>query len=316
VKKTIRIATRKSPLALWQANYVKDLLQNSHPELEIELMGMLTVADKMLVTPLNKIGGKGLFVKELEHAILEHRADIAVHSIKDMPIELPDGLQLAVICKREDPRDVLVATNYQSLLDLPSGSILGTSSLRRKAQALAIRPDLMVKPLRGNVGTRLQKLADGEFDAIILAAAGLKRLQLESKIKMFFNVEQMLPAAGQGAIGIECREDDEFVKTLLQPFDDPITRFEILSERIITAQLGGSCQLPVAAHGQCVDDLLTLKALVAYPNGIHIIRTQKSGPKQFAEQIGLAAAEDLIAQGARELIATVLAENETPDDYE
>jgi hydroxymethylbilane synthase len=315
MRKTIRIATRKSPLALWQANLVKDLLLKSYPDLEVELMGMLTVADKMLVTPLNKIGGKGLFVKELEQAILEHRADIAVHSIKDMPVELPDGLQLAVICKREDPRDAFVCPHYQSIFDLPTGAVLGTSSLRRKAQALAIRPDLIIKPLRGNVGTRLQKLADGDFEAIILAAAGLKRLQLASKINTLFSTQQMLPATGQGAIGIECREDDAFIQAILKPFDDQQTRFEIISERVITAQLGGSCQLPVAAFAQCKEDLLTIDALVAYPDGTYIIRSRKSGPKQFAEQIGLAAAEDLIAQGARELIATVLADNETQNNH-
>jgi hydroxymethylbilane synthase len=309
MKTTIRIATRKSPLALWQANFVKDRLQEQHPELHVEFLGIQTVADKMFNTPLNKIGGKGLFVKELEQAILDHHADIAVHSIKDMPVELPDGLALTVICKREDPRDAFVSPHYKSILDLPIGSVLGTSSLRRKAQALALRPDLEVKPLRGNVGTRLQKLQDGEFDAIILAAAGLKRLQLEHLIASYFSIQDMLPAAGQGAIGIECRAGDDAITSLLKPLDDLDTRFEILAERAVTAKLGGSCQLPIAAHARCEDNMLTLNALVGTSDGRLLLQTQQSGPKTSAQEIGLTGAQDLITQGAEEIIQLALAEN-------
>jgi hydroxymethylbilane synthase len=306
---SLRIATRKSPLAMWQANYIRDSIIYHNPQVEVELLALLTKADKLLATPLNKIGGKALFVKELEMAILEHQADIAVHSIKDLPGELPDGLILTAICKREDPRDVLICSHHKSFSALPSGSVIGTSSLRRSAQVLALRPDLKILPLRGNVGTRLEKLDEGEFDAIILAAAGLKRLELTHRITEYFSTDQILPAAGQGAIGIEGRHNDHQHFTLVNFLDHYVTRQEILAERAVTGQLGGSCQFPIAAHAQTEHEQLKLKALVADPNGQTLIRTEKMGPHEFAEEIGFEAAEDLISQGALELLAKIQSDN-------
>ncbi len=306
---SIRIATRRSPLAMWQTNYVRDCIVNQFPHVEVELLALLTKADKLLATPLNKIGGKALFVKELEKAILEHQADIAVHSIKDLPAELPNGLIVTAVCKRGDPRDVLICNNHKSLSALPSGSIVGTSSLRRSAQVLALRPDLKILPLRGNVGTRLEKLDEGEFDAIILAAAGLKRLELTHRITEYFSIDQILPAAGQGAIGIEGRHNDHQHFALVNFLDHYITRQEVLAERAVTGQLGASCQFPIAAHAQTDQEQLKLKALVSDINGQTIIRTEKIGPHEFAEEIGFEAADDLIAQGALELLAKVQSDN-------
>jgi hydroxymethylbilane synthase len=303
---TIRIATRKSPLAVVQADGIRDCLIQRYPQLEVELLTMLTKADKLLATPLSKIGGKGLFVKELEKAILEHQADIAVHSIKDMPADLPDGLMLAIICKREDPRDCFVSNHYENLFALPQGATVGTSSLRRQAQVLALRSDLNIVPLRGNVGTRLDKLDKGDFDAIILAAAGLKRLNLTDRIAHYFSIDEILPAAGQGAIGIECRASDKTLLSSLSYLDNHHSRQEVLAERAMTAPLGGSCQFPIAAYASCHEDLLTLRGLVADPSGVTLLRTQQSGPVESAAQIGLAAAQDLIAQGAKELLEQVL----------
>lgn len=308
-KAVLRIATRKSPLAFWQANFVKHLLQQQYENLEIELFGILTVADKMLATPLTKIGGKGLFVKELEKAILEHQADIAVHSIKDMPAELPDGLQLAIALKREDPRDAFVSNKYNDLYELPAGAVIGTSSLRRQAQILALRPDLNVKNLRGNVGTRLKKLDENEFDAIILAAAGLIRLELMHRIKCYFEIDQILPAPGQGAIGIECRSTDKNTIALFKPFDDQNTQSCILAERAMTEQLGGSCQFPIAAHATISQGKLVLKGLVSNIKGTTILRTIQEGLLEQANEIGKLAAQELIHQGANELLDEILCEN-------
>lgn len=307
MRTTVRIATRKSRLAMWQANFIKELLQKKHPEIDVELLGLLTTADKMLATPLNKIGGKGLFVKELEKAILEHEADIAVHSIKDLPGELPDGFELAVVCKREDPRDAFISNKYQSLEDLPSGACIGTSSLRRQAQILAQRSDIVVKPLRGNVGSRLEKLDDGEFDAIILAVAGLKRLQLSERIASYFSIDKMLPAAGQGAIGIECRLKDKVIGNIISFLNDVNTHYAILAERVVVEKLGGSCQFPIAAHAILENNQLLLKALVSDPTGNKLLTTQKMGPIDHAQEIGLEAAEDLIAQGAFMLLQKIVA---------
>lgn len=230
-KNVLRIATRKSALALWQAEFVKAELEKFHADLEVELVPMSTKGDKILDTPLAKIGGKGLFVKELEQAMLEGRADIAVHSMKDVPVEFPDGLELHTICEREDPRDAFVSNNYQSLAELPAGSVVGTSSLRRQCQIRAVRPDLVIKDLRGNVNTRLAKLDAGEFDAIILAAAGLIRLEMAERIASFVTVEDSLPANGQGAVGIECRSDDAQVQAWLAPLEHSETRMRVLAER-------------------------------------------------------------------------------------
>jgi hydroxymethylbilane synthase len=302
MKQTVRIATRKSPLALWQANFVRTHLKRHHPNIEVELHAMMTTGDKLFATPLNEIGGKGLFVKELERAILEHKADIAVHSIKDMPTELADGLELAVVCKRDDARDAFVSNHYETLLALPKGAILGTSSLRRQAQILALRPDLVVYPLRGNVGTRLSKLDRGEFDAIILAAAGLQRLEMSSRIRSYLPLDIMLPASGQGAIGIECRYKDKSILDLISFLKDLNTHYAITSERVLSRKLGGSCQLPLAAHAKVEGDKLYLKALVGEVQGRRILRTDKFGPKEKAEGIGIEAAEDLMRQGASALL--------------
>ena len=237
----IRIATRKSPLALWQAHFVKDALQAAHPGLEVELVTMVTKGDIILDTPLAKVGGKGLFVKELEVAMLEGRADLAVHSMKDVPVDFPEGLGLVTICEREDPRDAFVSNTYNNIDELPQGAVVGTCSLRRQCQLKEYRPDLVIKELRGNVGTRLGKLDAGEYDAIILAAAGLKRLELEERIRSFIEPEQSLPAVGQGAVGIECRVDDERLLKLLEPLNHQDTADRVRCERAMNLTLEGGC---------------------------------------------------------------------------
>lgn len=308
MKKSIRIATRNSPLALWQANFVKDKLEEIYPDLTVTLLGIQTQGDKMLGTPLNKIGGKGLFVKELEKAILDGEADIAVHSIKDMPTDLPEHLTLAVVLKRGDSRDAFVANRYDDLTALPERALIGTSSLRRQSQVLAIRPDLQVLPLRGNVGTRLAKLDSGDFDAIILASAGLQRLGLENKIKMNFTPQQMLPAAGQGAIGVECRSADSVTLELLSILNDEDTRAEIMAERALTKVLGGSCQFPIAAHATVTENKLVLNGYISNIDGSRILKTHQVGRKEDAKEIGTTASSDLINQGALEILKEVLAE--------
>lgn len=313
MKNTIRIATRKSPLAIAQSEFVRSCILQNHPEIEVELLTMLTTADKLLATPLNKIGGKGLFVKELEKAILEHRADIAVHSIKDMPAELPESLMLGIVCKREDPRDCFVSNNFNTLLELPDGATVGTSSLRRRAQILALRPDLKIIPLRGNVGTRIEKLDNGDFDAIVLAVAGLKRLHLTGRIKEYISPDQILPAAGQGAIGIEMRTIDKKLFSLLSYLESENSRHEVIAERTMTAQLGGSCQFPIAAFATCKHNTLTLRGLVSDTDGKTFLKTEQSGPCEFAEEIGLTAAEHLISIGALELLKQTIEKNANPN---
>lgn len=268
----IRIATRQSPLALWQANYVKDALMAAHPGLQVELVTMVTRGDVILDTPLAKVGGKGLFVKELEIAMLEGRADLAVHSMKDVPVDFPDGLGLVTICEREDPRDAFVSNTYAKIEDLPSGAIVGTCSLRRQCQLKAARPDLVIKELRGNVGTRLSKLDAGEYDAIILAAAGLKRLELESRIRSFIEPEQSLPAVGQGAVGIECRVNDQRVRALLAPLNHADTADRVRCERAMNLTLQGGCQVPIGSYALLEGDTIWLRALVGEPDGSKIVR--------------------------------------------
>ncbi len=241
--KIIRIATRQSPLALWQAHYVQHLLQANHPGLQIELVPMVTRGDIILDTPLAKVGGKGLFVKELELALLDGRADIAVHSMKDVPIAFPEGLGLVTICEREDPRDAFVSSHYAHLDDLPAGSVVGTSSLRRQCQLRERRPDLIIRDLRGNVGTRLAKLDNGDYQAIILAVAGLKRLGLENRIRYAMSAEESLPAVGQGAVGIECRLDDDHTRQLLAPLNHRHTELRVCAERAMNIRLEGGCQV-------------------------------------------------------------------------
>ncbi|EME3971924.1 hydroxymethylbilane synthase [Vibrio fluvialis] len=306
----IRIATRQSPLALWQAHYVKDALQAAHPGLEVELVTMVTRGDVILDTPLAKVGGKGLFVKELEVAMLEGRADLAVHSMKDVPVDFPEGLGLVTICEREDPRDAFVSNAYASLDELPHGAIVGTCSLRRQCQLKEARPDLVIKELRGNVGTRLGKLDAGEFDAIILAAAGLKRLKLEQRIRSFIEPEQSLPAVGQGAVGIECRLDDARLRELLAPLSHAETTDRVLCERAMNLTLEGGCQVPIGSYALLEGDDLWLRALVGEPDGSHIVRGEIRGPRQDAERLGVELANQLLANGARDILTKLYAEHE------
>ncbi|MEI6859113.1 MAG: hydroxymethylbilane synthase [Shewanella sp.] len=301
----IRIATRKSPLALWQAEFVKAELEKFHPGLTVELLPMSTKGDIILDTPLAKVGGKGLFVKELEVAILEGRADIAVHSIKDVPVDFPDGLGLEIICEREDPRDAFVSNHYKSIDELPQGAIVGTSSLRRQCQIRGMRPDLKITDLRGNVGTRLGKLDAGNYDAIILAAAGLKRLKLEQRITSFISAEESLPANGQGAVGIECRTNDERVKALLAPLEHAETRYRVTAERAMNTHLEGGCQVPIGAFAEIQGDTLTLRGLVGNPDGSKIITGTRIGPKSDAKTIGISLAEELLGKGAKEILDAV-----------
>ncbi|AKB07494.1 hydroxymethylbilane synthase [Vibrio cholerae] len=306
----IRIATRQSPLALWQANYVKDALMAAHPGLQVELVTMVTRGDVILDTPLAKVGGKGLFVKELEIAMLEGRADLAVHSMKDVPVDFPDGLGLVTICEREDPRDAFVSNTYAKIEDLPSGAIVGTCSLRRQCQLKAARPDLVIKELRGNVGTRLSKLDAGEYDAIILAAAGLKRLELESRIRSFIEPEQSLPAVGQGAVGIECRVDDQRVRALLAPLNHADTADRVRCERAMNLTLQGGCQVPIGSYALLEGDHIWLRALVGEPDGSQIVRGEIRGPRTQAEQLGITLAEQLLSQGAKEILERLYCDHE------
>ncbi len=299
---TIRIATRKSPLALWQAEHVADALRTAHPGLRVEILGMSTQGDKILDTPLAKIGGKGLFVKELEARMLEGDADIAVHSMKDVPVELPPGLHLAVILEREDPRDAFVSNRYASLEDLPEGAVVGTSSLRRQCQLADRRPDLRIESLRGNVNTRLRKLDEGEYDAVILAAAGLIRLGFGERIRTALDPADSLPAIGQGAVGIECRNDDPRVNTLLAPLHHTDTADRVRAERAFNARLEGGCQVPIGGHAVLEGDQLWLRGLVGTVDGSEIIRGEIRGPREQAETLGTALAEELLDRGAREIL--------------
>lgn len=301
-KEIIRIATRKSPLAMWQAEYVRDRLKEAHPGLEVEILGMTTQGDKILDSPLAKIGGKGLFVKELEVCMLEGSADIAVHSMKDVPVEFPEGLHLAVICEREDPRDAFVSNNFKSLDELPQGAKVGTSSMRRSCQLRALRPDLEILDLRGNVNTRLKKLDDGQYDAIILAAAGLIRLGFNERITQFIETDVSLPAIGQGAVGIECRSDDERVNALLAPLNDPATRTRVLAERAMNNRLEGGCQVPIAGHATLDGDTISLRGLVGQPDGSEMIRGEVSGAANDAETLGVSLADDLLSRGADKIL--------------
>ena len=304
-KKLIRIATRESLLALWQAEYVATALENAHPGLEVELVKMKSQGDKILDTPLAKIGGKGLFTKELEDGLLRGDADIAVHSMKDVPMELPEGLHLPVICPREDPRDAFVSNKYESLDTLPVGAVVGTSSLRRQAQLLARRPDLKIEFLRGNVQSRLRKLDDGMYDAIILASAGLKRLKLESRITEIIEVTTMLPACGQGAVGIECRTDDDEVNVMLASLNDPRTSARVLAERAMNRRLEGGCQVPIGGYAELDHGVIVLHGLVGRPDGTEVVSGSISGYPEAAEELGTVLAEDLLARGADAILAEV-----------
>ncbi len=303
--KIIRIATRKSPLALWQASYVQQRLLACHPDYHVELIPLITQGDSILDTSLSKKGGKGLFVKELEWALLENRADIAVHSMKDVPATFPAGLGLVTICQREDPRDAFISKHHQHIDNLCAGSVIGTSSLRRQCQLRASRPDLIIHDLRGNVGTRLARLNDGEYDAIILATAGLKRLGLEKKISHPMSIEKSLPAAGQGAIGIECHLDNNIIQQLLMPLNHPATEICVYAERAMSAHLGGGCQLPIGSYAELKGNHLRLRALVGAPDGSVIIRGERTSDATCARQTGIELAKELLSRGARDILDSV-----------
>ena len=301
----IRIATRKSPLALWQANFVKQNLLLAHKDLKVELIPMVTQGDIILDSPLSKIGGKGLFVKQLEQAILNNEADIAVHSIKDIPAQFPEGLMLATICQRDEVRDAFVANKYTSLNDLPEGAIVGTSSLRRQCQLRSHFPHLIIKDLRGNVGTRLNKLDEEQYDAIILASVGLKRLSLEHRITQYIDTDLILPAVGQGAIGIESRTDDKQILDIISVLDDKKSRACIQAERAMNNALQGGCQVPIAGYCRLNNDQLMLQGLVGRVDGSKIIKQQITGCINEAESLGKELAQQLLNQGA-DLILTEL----------
>ena len=311
MSQTIRIATRKSPLALWQANFVKDELIKAHSALTVELVPMTTKGDRILDTPLAKVGGKGLFVKELEVAMLDGRADIAVHSMKDVPMAFPEGLCLAVIAEREDPRDAFVSNNYSTLDALPEGAIVGTSSLRRQCQVRAQRPDLQIKDLRGNVGTRLEKLDAGEYDAIILAAAGLLRLKLSERIASFIEPETILPAAGQGAVGIECRENDTQTQAILSVLNHDITNYRVKAERAMNSHLQGGCQVPIGAFAEIEQQVLSMRGLVGSVDGQLMLEDRVVGSINDAEALGIELAEKLLAAGAAAILKEVYASGDT-----
>jgi hydroxymethylbilane synthase len=302
----LRIATRKSPLALWQAEHVSDRLRAAHPGLEVELVTMSTTGDRVLDSPLAKIGGKGLFVKELEQGMLAGDADIAVHSMKDVPVEFPEGLGIGAILEREDPHDAFVSNRFDAVAALPEAAVVGTSSLRRQCQLRAVRPDLDIRDLRGNVGTRLGKLDNGDYDAIVLACAGLKRLGLADRIALSIDADTMLPAIGQGIIGIETRLDDARVRELLAPLHDADTAVRLVAERSLNATLAGGCQAPVAGHAVLEGGELRLRGLVGWPDGSDIVRGELSGKADDAEALGRTLAEDLLARGARPILDALL----------
>ena len=298
----LTIASRESALAMWQAEHIRDRLRALYPACEVNILGMTTRGDQILDVTLSKMGGKGLFVKELEVALEEGRADLAVHSMKDVPMELPAGFDLAVIGEREDPRDAFVSNQFERLSDLPPGSRVGTSSLRREAQLRARFPHLTVLPLRGNVGTRLRKLDEGQFDAILLAAAGLIRLGLSDCIRSLLTVEDSIPAAGQGALGIEIRAGHDTVASMLAPLNHPETAACVRAERQVSRVLGGSCQVPLGAHAVLQGDTLVLNGFVANPDGSAFIHDTAQGPMADPEAVGQALADKLLAQGARAVL--------------
>ena len=313
------IGTRGSKLALWQAEWIRSELRKLYPALDIELNKIKTTGDKILDVPLAQVGGKGLFVKEIEEAMLRNDADIAVHSMKDVPTEFPDGLHLAVICEREDPRDALIISGklkvrsekvMQSLLyALPQGIRIGTSSLRRSCQLLSVRPDLKISQLRGNLDTRLRKLDEGSFDAIVLAAAGVKRLGWSDRITETLPFEISLPAIGQGAVGIECRVRDEFIHDLIAPLNHPSTSICVKAERAFLRRLEGGCQVPIAAHARLEHSLLIVDGLVGSINGEKIIRSHIDGKPEQAEELGVRLAEDVLSRGAKEILDEVYEKN-------
>jgi hydroxymethylbilane synthase len=302
LKKKVIIGTRGSTLALWQANWVKSELERKHPEIEVSLEKIKTTGDMILDVPLAKVGGKGLFVKEIEEALLEKRVHLAVHSMKDVPTFFPEGLHLRCITKREDPRDAVFSRSGVKLLDLPKGAKIGTSSLRRQSQILHLRPDFEIFPLRGNLDSRLRKLDEGQFDAIILAGAGVNRLGWSGKITELLSTEVSLPAIGQGALGIETAAGDEYINGLVAFFDDAETSYCVRGERALLKRLEGGCQVPIAAYGELKGDTLKISGLVASPDGKVFVRDVISGPKERAEAMGVELAERLLKAGAYDIL--------------
>ena len=327
---TLTIATRQSPLALWQAYHIRDRLQALYPELTIHLLKIVTKGDKVLDTPLAKIGGKGLFVKELEQALYDKQADIAVHSLKDVPMQLPEGLTLGVYCKRASPTDAFVSNTYASIDELPQGAVVGTASLRRQCQIKAYRPDLQIKSLRGNVGTRLGKLDAGEYDAIILATSGLQRIEHDARIRSELDIDACLPAVGQGALAIECREDGAAIMALLAPLNDHPARIRLIAERALNRHLQGGCQVPIAAFAllQAADtstsdvmnndnddagNVLWLRGRVGKEDGSLLLKSDKritlTGTQlereEQANQLGIDVATMLLTQGAGDILAAI-----------
>lgn len=303
---SLRIATRQSPLALWQAEHVADQLRRLHPGLEVSLLKMTTAGDRFLEAPLAAAGGKGLFIKELEQALLDGRADLAVHSMKDVTIDLPEGLGICALLTREDPRDALAASAGTTVDSLVTGARVGTSSLRRQAQLRAYRPDLRISDLRGNVGTRLKKLDSGEFDAIILAAAGVKRLGLTDRISSYIPTDILIPAVGQGVIGIETRRLDHTVTSLIEGLNDPAAEICLGAERAISRRLYGGCMLPIAAHAVLDADQIYVHGMVAQVDGSEVLQARRRGPAIDAEALGLAVAEELLVQGADRILAELV----------
>jgi hydroxymethylbilane synthase len=299
------IASRESALAMWQAEFIRDRLRVLYPETEVSILGMTTQGDRILDVTLSKIGGKGLFVKELETALENGSADIAVHSLKDVPMNLPEGFALACIGEREDPRDAFVSNQFDNLNSLPAGSVVGTSSLRRESQLRARFPHLKIEPLRGNVQTRLRKLDEGQYAAIILAAAGLKRLGLSERIRAVISSEDSLPAVGQGALGIECRADRVDLVAVLAPLHHPDTAACVLAERAMSRALSGSCQVPLGGFAEVVGKELRMRGFVATPDGARLLRAERTGSLSDPEALGHAVAQDLLAQGAGEILAAL-----------
>ncbi|AXA72237.1 hydroxymethylbilane synthase [Achromobacter insolitus] len=307
------IATRASRLALWQAEHVRDRLRTLYPACAVELLTLTTRGDQILDRTLSKVGGKGLFVKELENALLDGRADLAVHSLKDVPVDLQAPFELCAVLDRADPRDAFVSNTHDSLADLPAGAIVGTSSLRRESQIRARYPKLVVKPLRGNLDTRLGKLDKGEYDAIVLAAAGLERLDLSARIRSLLEPTDSLPAAGQGALGIEIRDDRDDMRAWLAPLVSADTTSCVVAERAVSRKLGGSCQVPLAAYAEIAGGTLSLRALVASPDGVRVVRTAHSGPVADAQSIGEAAAQALLDAGAQDILRELLQDEPRSD---
>ena len=302
----LRIVTRESPLALWQAQFVRARLQDMHPGLNVGIKTVKTLADRFLHKSLAQMGGKGVFVKELEQALMNDEADLAVHSMKDVTVDLPAGLSITVIMQREDPRDVLIANRYSSLDELPSGAKIGTSSLRRQCQLNAAYPGLALQDIRGNVGSRLKKLDNGTYDALILAAAGMKRLGKEDRISFYLDVDVMLPAIGQGALGIETRTDDARVLRLVRPLNHEPTRVCVSAERALSRTLYGGCHLPLAAYAEISGAVLSMTALVGYPDGSRVVKNRISGVADQGEKLGHELGDQLLQMGAREILAEVM----------